>query len=220
MANIMSLSGQGVSSAHWRSWAAAVAICGWAGLILQVALVIERDHGLLPALWRLSLFFTILSNLVVAVIYSAIALGSRRLRHPRLIAGLALTMTLVGAVFELMLRRALHLSGWRTVTNGLLHDAVPLLAAGAWLFLAEKGRLRPRDPWLIAIFPIVYLGYALLRGSTGGFYPYPFIDPGKKGWLGVGLYVLGISATFLIVGHLMVLLDRRLGRSVTPPGAG
>jgi hypothetical protein len=199
---------------RWRLWAAAIATCGWAGLILQTWLIVERLHSLAAALWRLSIFFTILSNLAVAIVYTAIALGSRRLRHPLLIAALALIMALVGAVFELMLRKTLHLSGWRLVCNGLLHDAVPLLAVGAWLVLAEKGHLRARDPWLIALAPILYLGYALLRGATDGFYPYPFIDPGKIGWLGVTFYVIAISAIFLMVGHLMVKLDQRLASRI------
>jgi len=204
--------GYQIGQYRWRIWSASVAVCAWAGLALQTFLVIERVGSVALAIWRLSIFFTILSNFTVAVIYTGIALGSQRLRHPLIIAGLALTMALVGAVFELMLRRILHLSGWRYVTNALLHDAVPILSVWAWLVLAEKGRLRYRDPWLIAIFPIVYLFYALIRGATGGFYPYPFIDPGKIGWLGVTAYVIGISTVFLLVGHGMVLLDGWLAR--------
>ncbi|NIJ08854.1 hypothetical protein FHS31_002478 [Sphingomonas vulcanisoli] len=196
----------------WRAWAAAIATAGWSGLILQVTLSSLRLHSFEQALWWLSIFFTILSNLTVAIVFTLIALGSTRLRHPLVMAGLAMTMALVGAVFELMLRRIIHPTGWRLVTNALLHDAVPLLTIGAWLMLAEKGRLRRRDPWLIAIFPIVYLGYALIRGATGGFYPYPFIDPGRIGWAGVTAYVLAISAAFLIFGHLLVLLDGYLAR--------
>jgi hypothetical protein len=197
---------------HWRSWAAAIALCGWSGLVLQVVLAALRDHSVSAAIWRLSIFFTILANLTTAIVFTGIAFGSLKLRHPRLLAGLAMAMALTGAVFELMLRRVVHPTGWRLVTNALLHDAMPLLTVGAWLVLAEKGQLRARDPWLIAIFPVAYLGYALIRGATGNFYPYPFIDPGKIGWAGVSAYVLGISVAFLLFGHLMVLLDRRLAR--------
>ncbi len=204
--------GRWIGPHRWRLWAGAIAIAGWSGLILQTLLIFLRVHDWEATLWRLSGFFTILSNLLVAVLFTGIALGRTRWRHPQLVAAAALTMALVGAVFELMLRRQLHLSGWRLVTNALLHDAVPLLTAGAWLFLAEKGRLRKRDPWLIAAFPIAYLGYALIRGAIGGWYPYPFIDPTRIGWGGVTLYVIWISAVFLGVGHLMVLLDGRLAR--------
>lgn len=198
---------------RWRIWASLVAVASWTGILMQFVSVAERTGSWLIALGRLSFFFTIISNLVVAIVYSLIALGQVRFRHPLLIAGLALTMLLVGVVFELLLRRMLHLTGWRILSNSLLHDAVPLLTAGAWLMLAEKGRLRARDPWIIALFPISYLIYALVRGRIQGIYPYPFLDVGRIGWGGVGLYVAAISAAFLICGQFMVWLDHRLARS-------
>lgn len=196
----------------WRLSAALIAACAWAGLALQFGLLMGRMGNIAEVTWRLLLFFTILSNLTVAIIFTLIALGSIRLRHPVLIAGLALTMALVGIVFELLLRKALHLSGWNQVTNALLHDIVPLLTVAAWFALAEKGRLRARDPWIIALFPIAYLVYALIRGTLEGLYPYPFLDLHKLGWQGVLPTVLGIAVAFLIFGHLMVMLDRWLGR--------
>lgn len=197
---------------RWRVWATSIAACAWTGLALQFWLLLARMGNVAEVVWRLLLFFTILSNLTVAVAFTLIALGSLRLRHPLLIAGLALTMALVGIVFELLLRKTLHLAGWGLVANALLHDAVPLLTLGAWLVLAEKGRLRARDPWIIALFPVTYLFYALIRGATEGLYPYPFLDLHKLGWQGVLPTVLGITVAFLIFGHLMVVLDRYLGR--------
>jgi len=198
--------------ARWRPWAALIALCAWAGLALQFWLLMARMGNVVEVVWRLLLFFTIISNLVVAVAFSLIALGSVKLRHPLLIAGLALTMALVSIVFELLLRHALHLAGWGLVANALLHDIVPLLTVGAWLMLAEKGHLRARDPWIIALFPVAYLIYALIRGAAEGLYPYPFLDLHKLGWQGVLPTVLGITVAFLIFGHLMVVLDRYLGR--------
>ena len=202
----------GASERRWRLLAGLIALCAWAGLGAELILSFAHVHSLTLALWRLALFFTILSNLLVAIVFTGIALGSMRLRHPLLLGGLAMTMALVGSVFELMLRRLLDPHGWRAFSTGLLHDAVPLLTAAAWFFLAEKGRLRARDPWLIALFPIAYLGYALIRGALGGTYPYPFINPDKIGWTGVAAYVVGLSAAFLIFAHLLVKLDGWLAR--------
>ncbi|UAK23471.1 Pr6Pr family membrane protein [Sphingomonas nostoxanthinifaciens] len=198
---------------RWRVWAAVIAACAWTGMTIQFFSVWGRVGSATLALWRMSIFFTIISNLTVGIVFGLIALGMVRLRHPLLIGGLALTMALVGAVFELMLRGVLHLTGWRIVSNSLLHDAVPLLTCAVWVMLAEKGRLRARDPWIIAIFPILYLVYALVRGAIGGIYPYPFLDGPKIGWEKVSLTVLAISVAFLVCGHLMVMLDRRLARA-------
>jgi hypothetical protein len=197
---------------RWRLWGALLARCAWSGILIQVVRVTERLGSVVDALARLSLFFTIFSNLAVGIVYGAIALGLVRFRHPLLIAGLALTMLLVCAVFETLIRPYLSLSGLRLVSNTLLHDVVPVLCVAAWLVLARKGLLRPRDPWIIAVFPILYLLYALARGAIGGIYPYPFLDPARIGWRGVSLYVVSISAIFLITGHLLVAFDRFLSR--------
>lgn len=195
---------------RWRLWAAAIALAAWSGLAIQFVRVTLRTGSPLAALWRMSLFFTDIANATTAIVFTLIALGAVRLRHPLLTAGLALAMLLVGLVFELFLRRLVDLSGWRLVNNVLLHDVVPLLTAGAWLALAEKGRLRSRDPWIIALFPILYLGWALLRGRLGGTYPYPFLDGPSIGWGHVALWVAGIAAAFLVTAYALVALDRWL----------
>jgi hypothetical protein len=197
---------------RWRLWGAAIALCAWSGVILQLVRVTIRLGSVIGAVERLSLFFTTISNLAVAIVYSLIALGLVRFRHPLLVAGLALTMLMVGAVFELMLRAHVPMDGLKWLNNLILHDIVPALCVAAYLVRARKGQLRARDPWIMALFPLFYLLYALVRGAIGGVYPYPFLDPVRIGWHGVALYVLGISVIFLAMGHLMVALDRRLAR--------
>ena len=201
-----------MSDRHWRLWGLAIALAAWSGLILQFVRVTLRLGSMIDAAEWLLLFFTVISNLSVALIYSAIALGLVRFRHPLLIAGLALTMLLVGAVFEIMLRPHLDLHGIKLFNNFILHDLVPALCVIAWIRLAQKGLLRWRDPWIIAIFPITYLLYALVRGAIGGVYPYPFLDPVRIGWAAVLGAVGGISIAFLVIGHAMIALDHFLGR--------
>lgn len=201
-----------MSDRHWRLWGLAIALAAWSGLILQFVRVTLRLGSVIDAAEWLLLFFTTISNLSVALIYSAIALGLVRFRHPLLIAGLALTMLLVGAVFEIMLRPHLDLHGIKLINNFILHDLVPGLCVAAWIALAEKGLLRWRDPWIIALFPIAYLLYALARGAIGGTYPYPFLDPVRIGWSGVTGAVCGIAIAFLLIGHAMIALDRFLAR--------
>lgn len=210
----------GLGQYRWRLWTASVAFAAWAGLILQFARVLARLGDPLLTLWRMLIFFTVISNLAVAIAFTLMLLGVQRMRNPRLLAGLALTMMLVGIVFELLLRGLNHHSDMLKVVNeSIQHDLVPVLSVAAWIVLAEKGRMKARDPWLIALFPIGYLVYALIRGLLTDVYAYPFINPDKIGWTGVWTYVLAISAVFLLVGHGMVMLDGWLGRRTTPAAA-
>ena len=48
---------------------------------------------------------------------------------------------------------------------------------------------------------------------TGGKFPYPFMNPVKIGWAGVAAYAVALAAGFLITGHAILWLDRRLGRN-------
>jgi hypothetical protein len=67
--------------------------------------------------------------------------------------------------------------------------------------------------WLL--FPATYLGYALVRGSFEGRYPYPFIDIGKIGLERALSNSAAIGAAFVFGGYLLVFVDRRLGSKHT-----
>jgi hypothetical protein len=68
--------------------------------------------------------------------------------------------------------------------------------------------------WLV--YPLCYLAYALARGATTGWYPYPFLDAGKLGYLPVLLNAAMISCGFLGVGFLAVAAGRWSRRDHRP----
>ena len=64
------------------------------------------------------------------------------------------------------------------------------------------------------MFPLCYLVYVLLRGAVTGWYPYPFLDPAQAaGYGSVAAYALGITATFVVVGALLLAIGNRLRRA-------
>jgi hypothetical protein len=64
----------------------------------------------------------------------------------------------------------------------MLHTVIPVLYAVYWLGFAPKAGLAYRVVPLWLTYPLVYCGYALLRGEVDGIYPYPFLDVGRRGW--------------------------------------
>src|SRR3954470_14654542 len=87
-----------------RIVAGAAALVGWAGLTLQLGLLIG-SLGPTLGLWRFVGFFTILTNLGAAVVASAIAVGASHGvggQRARLVAATAIIM--VGIVYSLALR--------------------------------------------------------------------------------------------------------------------
>ncbi|RXS94651.1 hypothetical protein ESZ00_15185 [Silvibacterium dinghuense] len=181
--------------------AASIAAAALAGLGVQSAVLFAGNHSAGLTLWILLRYFTILTNVLVVVVFGLAAGG---LRKPSLLAGTVLSIALVGVVYGLLLHGLVELSGGSAVANALLHDVTPAGSVIWWLALAPKGGLRWRDPLLWALFPLGYLGYALVRGAWEGLYAYPFLDVPALGWLRVAGNAAGLAVCFLACGYLMV----------------
>lgn len=79
-----------------------------------------------------------------------------------------------------------------------------------WLVYAPKGGLGLRAPLYWVVWPLLYSGYALLRGTFDGVYPYYFLDLPKLGMAGL-LQETGIVALgFLVFGYLLAGVARVL----------
>ena len=185
--------------------AALVAIVCWAGLAIQFSATYGHQHQLVGTLWVLARFFTIITNLLVAMTMTWVAISKRA--SPLMLGGLTLAIVLVGVIYGLLLRGLQPLHGPAVTANILLHIASPLLMAVWWLLFAPRARLKWNAPWLWTVYPVVYLGYVLTRGHEDGRYPYPFIDVPKIGWTQVALNAGGIALGFILCGFLLVWID-------------
>lgn len=195
-----------------RLAAALVALTGWAGLCIQLEASVELTGSPGAAVWVMLRYFTVLANLSSALVFTFIALGHRWPARPRLIAGLAMAMLLVGVVYGLLLQGLLELSGGAKLADTLLHKVTTVLAPLWWLVFAPKGRLTRRDPYVWAFFPLVYFGYGLTRGAVDGVYPYPFMNVAKIGWEQTAVNGAVMAASFMVAGFALVWIDGMLKR--------
>jgi hypothetical protein len=198
-----------------RIGAAIVMLISLTGLLVQFEATLTQTGSVGDTLWTLLRFFTIWANMLVAFTLGAIALG--RAVSPRLIGGMLLSISLVGIIYGLLLRGLLSLSGGALLADTLLHKVTPLLVPIWWIAFAIKGRLGRRDPWIWAIFPAVYLPYALLRGMAEGHYAYPFINVTKLGIGQVAINAALIAIGFVMAGYALVWIDRRFSGPPSPP---
>jgi hypothetical protein len=187
-----------------------IAVLATLGLVVQFAVSLELLGSPTATLWVLIGYFTILTNVLVAVVFFWIALMGLERCPPYLLAGTALSIVLVGVIYYLLLHGLTELSGGSQVANTLLHLVTPVAVPVYWLAIAVKGRLRWRDPLLWAVYPLAYFGYALLRGEWTGKYPYPFIDVLQLGWPRVLINACVIAVTYMAAGYLLVAADRGL----------
>ncbi len=177
---------------------------------MQFHATLALTGSLAETSWVLVRYFTVLTNLLVAVVMSGIALGSPRFNSPFVIGGTTLAIVLVGAVYMVLLRGKVELSSGALLADVILHQVIPALTVSFWLLLAPKAGLRWRDPLLWSVYPLIYLTYALLRGGIERKYPYPFIDVARIGWPQAFANSAAIAVLFLIAGLILVFLGRRL----------
>ena len=195
-----------------RIAAALIALVCWLALAVQFRATLGQTGSVAETLWILLRFFTVLTNLLVGVVMSGIALGSLRFASPRLLGFVTLAILLVGIVYMTLLRGLLELSGGALLADMLLHKVTPVLVPLYWLAFVRKGGLGRRDPLIWCLFPLAYFAYALVRGAIEGRYAYPFIDLASLGPARVALNALLIAAAFLAAGFAFVWLDGRLAR--------
>ena len=161
-------------------------------------------------------FFTIQSNiLIVAAYVAALSRGTspvaRFFRRPAVLTGLGVYMLLVVAVYAAILRHLWHPTGLLKVADTLLHYVAPAMFLAYWGFGVAKGAtsLRTIRTWLL--FPLLYVAYALARGSATGHYPYPFLEVPMLGATAVLRNVAMLVGVFVALSLAMVGLDRWLG---------
>ena len=171
--------------------AAGIASVAWGALILQLWLtlnvVIGQGRGVGTGLVVYFGFFTVLTNLLAALVVSAHVAGPgfagyRRLTSPVTLTTAAAAITIVSLVYFLILRHVWKPQGLQFVVDAALHYAVPLLMVVFWARAVRPDTLKWRDaPWLFA-YPLAYLVYVFLRGEMFGLYPYEFVDVLKLGY--------------------------------------
>ena len=193
-----------------RFFALVVALAAWAGLAVQLEASIGLTGSAGAAAWAMLRYFTVITNLIVALLFTAVLPRGRA--SPFALGGATMAILLVGIVFALLLNGLVELSGGALLADFLLHKATPALAVFWWLAFAPKGGLMRRDPFVWTLYPLAYFAYALIRAQLDGRYPYPFMDAGRIGWLQTSLNGIEVAAGFLLAGLLLVRLDHWLAR--------
>ncbi|TPG38689.1 hypothetical protein EAH79_16155 [Sphingomonas koreensis] len=197
-----------------RAAAAAVTLIGWAGLAVQFDASLAIDGAVGHTLWVMLRYFTIVANLLLAIVMTGVALGRTGAARPIWLGGVTIAILLVGVVYALLLRGMIELSGGAKLADLLLHTVTPILAPLWWLTLAPKGGLRWRDPLIWAVLPLAYFSYALARGGIEGLYAYPFMDVARLGWGQTLLNAAAMAIGFFVAGAALVWIDQRLARTM------
>lgn len=173
-------------------------------------------------------YFTTFTNSMVVVTAAVLLFGSGRfhdwLKSPPVLAALCLYIAFVGLGFWFLLGGPGELNGlldW--IPEITAHSLSPILGAVFFVRAVPKGHLKWHHPVLWLSYPIAYLIYWLFRGPLVGYYPYFFVDVNALGYGGVAIWSGALIVAFLILGSLMLLIDRissaRTARAVSRDAA-
>jgi hypothetical protein len=202
-----------------RLYRAVFACVGWFALGLQYWLTISGNPHMGAGELTLNFFsyFTILSNILVALALTGPALSpdsrlGRWTASEGVRAAVAMYIVVVGLTYHFLLAGVWDPQGWALVGNNLLHYVMPAAFVIDWLAFTPKGRLRWVDPvkWLVPV--LAYGAWTLLHGKLSGWRPYWFVDVDKLGLGKTMIYFAGLLIFFLIVGLIVVAIDRTFGR--------
>jgi hypothetical protein len=193
-------------------------LLGWFALIAQLYLIIiNRSMSLLATVVQYFSFFTILTNLLVALCFTVLCLqpksGSLTLfLKPKLQAALAVYIIVVGVVYNLILRQIWEPQGLQMLVDELLHSVIPLLFLLYWLLYSDKKELQWKDAFLWLAYPLTYSAYILIRGFFTDLYPYPFIDVTDLGYPQVLINSLLLYLFFLVLSLILVAGGKAISR--------
>ncbi|EAP99821.1 Integral membrane protein [Janibacter sp. HTCC2649] len=203
-----------------KPWHTFTAVLTWAALLLQLVLVVRGgvvlDEVNPPALGtrliRFISYFTILTNLLVAITTTTLVLGQTaaprwwKVLRLNAIVGIAVT----GLIHWFFLRPLLDLSGADYLADKLLHVVVPLVAVIGWAVFGPRDKVEASLLVPSLIYPIGWLVYTLVRGAIVDWYPYPFLDVGLHGYPRALLACAGVAVLLLALTWGAMKLDPRL----------
>ncbi|QWI49823.1 Pr6Pr family membrane protein [Bacillus mycoides] len=168
-------------------------------------------------------FFTIESNILVAVILLLSSLGTAtfgRSEQFGVLRGAATVYILTTGLIYFLLLRGLEESLQTAIpwVNTVLHYIMPLAMILDWVINPPTKTITWKQATSWLIFPLLYVIYSLIRGSFVNWYPYPFLDPRIGGYGRVFLYSIGISVVIgAICGLVKMLGNRSLHLKNNPP---
>ena len=181
---------------------------------------------------RVFMYFTIQSNIAIAVICAAggiLLMRNREISNVWYIVKLAgtVSITLTGVVFVVLLVPVLGDKAWN-VQNTLTHAVVPAAAIADFFVTVSGSGIKRKSVGYVIIPPMfytVYAGTGYVRGwefARGQNYPYFFLNWGSpagafgfsKGlpYMGCVWWLLTLMVFLIAVGWCYVVLAERIGK--------
>ncbi len=199
-----------------RALRACFGLLALAAIIAQLQVVVDLPGA--PVARFLSFFSTDSNVIASAVLLLGAARPSERTRRDTL-RGAAVLFILITAIVYLVIALSTTPDLGLTIpwVNVVMHMLTPVVLLVDWLLVPPTHRVGRRQLGRWLLFPIAYFFYALVRGFFTGWYPYPFLDPGKAhGYSGVLATGAGMLAAMVAVAFAVAALGNLASAPIPP----
>ena len=166
-------------------------------------------------------YFSIQGTLICAVVLGVTGIRAvKGLSDTKLIHLVRLSttvyVTVISVVYNALLRGLpgdIRDAGynWPVLPNEIMHVWGPVLMLLDWLLVAGFASIRMRAAFWVAVYPVAWLAFSVVRGINDGWWAYWFLDPTDKGGVPQMLtYVFGITVLMIGLGLLLSLFAKAL----------
>ena len=189
-------------------------LVSWIVLMIQFILIIQNRVVSIPeTIVRFFSFFTILTNILVAITFTVIWLqpknGMAFFLKANTQTAIAVYILIVGIVYNVILRFIWQPQGLQRIVDEFLHLIIPIVYVLFWYLEVDKQTLKWNTIFGWLIYPLVYVFIILLLGSFSNYYPYPFIDVAKLGYYSVVINSVLLTLFFGLVSVIFVFVAKR-----------
>jgi hypothetical protein len=191
-----------------------IAVIAWFAVLAQYYLMIEnRVSSMTETTIRFFSFFTILTNSLVAVYFTATVLDIKKgvlalKDKPGTLTAVTVYITVVGLVYQIVLRHIWEPTGLQMVVDELLHSFIPVMVVLYWYLHEHKSSIHYGQIATWLWYPLAYLVFVLVRGSVSNFYPYPFIHVGELGLSKVLTNSVLLTVFFAVLSAAFVTMGK------------
>ncbi|HQW85412.1 MAG TPA: Pr6Pr family membrane protein, partial [Ferruginibacter sp.] len=197
-----------------KKYLVVIMLLGWFALLSQLYLILQNGPGtIIEIVIRYFSFFTILTNLIVVICSTVLFFKKKNgfgyfFSRPSTVTAITVYITIVGVVYNVILRFLWQPQGLQYVTDELLHTVIPILFILIWFLFVPKNELKYKNVFGWLIYPFVYIIYIALRGYITGEYPYPFINVGQLGYFKTAINTGILVIAFLALSIFLVAIGK------------
>ncbi len=187
------------------------AVLSWTTLVVQFILLIQnRLTSVIEAMLRYFTFFTILTNILVAIVFTVVAFQWKNkgsfFTKPNTQTATAVYIFVVGFVYNVILRFLWQPQGLQRIVDESLHLIIPIIYIVYWYFNVRTSGIIYKSIWNWLIYPMVYLVVVMIRGYFSDYYPYPFINVVELGYEKALINSAGLTIFFGLISIIFVRL--------------